>query len=64
MYCNVINVYYLELQIVDNDGQGGLPQQSGGWDEPPEDHLNYQDYPPVEEDGPPQISADLSDIAR
>ena len=39
------------------------PSQPRGWEGQQDGRRNYQDYP-VEEDVPPQISADLSDIAR
>ncbi len=45
-----------------DEHSGPPPQQLGGWEGPQDDGRNYQ-YP-VEDDGPPQISADLSDIAR
>ncbi len=51
-----------------DEQQGGPPppqqqQHMGGWEGQQGDGRNYQ-YPVVEEDGAPQISADLSDIAR
>ena len=48
-------------------------QQAQGWSQQPqsapsgqyqEDRRHFQDFPGMEDDVPPQISADLSDIAR
>lgn len=64
--CKCDNLY-LYCQIADQ-------QQAQGWNQQPqsapvshghqEDRRHFQDFPGMEDDGPPQISADLSDIAR